>query len=365
MLMKRVILRFLSRWRHLHLLIAFLLTQLVTSLPANAQTTVRGRITDETGAALPGVNVIVKNTTSGTTTDSDGNYTIQAADAGAVLVFSFIGYETKEVTVAGQSVVNIALSPSVESLSEVVVVGYGVQKKSDITGAMSNLSGKALSEVPVANVTQALQGRVAGVDINMTSPRPGGGAQIRIRGSRSLTGSNDPLIVVDGIPFTGTINDINPNDIASMDILKDASATAIYGSRGSNGVILITTRRGKEGKTQLYYDGYYGASSVVGKYDVMNGAEYEALRAEARAAGAAYAATPDEAANLAAGNEVDWQDEMYQGGYITNHLIGAQGGTAETKYNISAGYFKQTTVIPGQAFNRYSISGVIDQSVAD
>jgi TonB-linked SusC/RagA family outer membrane protein len=331
----------------------------------NAQTPVTGKVVDEGQIGLPGVNILVKGTTRGTTSDSDGKYAIEVGDANAVLVFSFIGYESKEVAVSGQSTINISMTPSIQSLSEVVVVGYGVQKKSDITGAMSTLSGEALRDVPVANVTMALQGRVAGVDISQTSPRPGGGGQIRIRGSRSLTASNDPLIVVDGIPFTGTINDINPGDIASMDVLKDASATAIYGSRGSNGVILITTRRGKDGKTQIYYDGYYGVSSAVGKYDVMNGKEYDALRTEATAAGAAYGPTPDEAANLAAGKEVDWQDEMYKTGFITNHLIGAMGGNENTKVNLSAGYFKQTTVIPGQAFTRYSVQAVIDQKVGE
>jgi TonB-linked SusC/RagA family outer membrane protein len=286
---------------------------------AVAQSTVKGTVRDESGSGLPGVNILVKGTTNGTTSDASGAFTIDVPGNESVLVFSFIGYETQEVPVGGRTTVDVSLVPSIESLSEVVVVGYGVQKKSDITGAMANLSGEQLRDVPVANVTQALQGRAAGVEINPTSSRPGAGAQIRIRGSRSLTGSNDPLIVVDGIPFSGTINDINPNDIATMDILKDASAAAIYGSRGSNGVVLITTRKGKEGKTQLYYDGYYGTSSPVGKYDIMDGKEFDAFRTEAQAAGAAYTPTADEVANLAAGKQTDWQDEMYKNGYITNH----------------------------------------------
>ena len=246
-----------------------------------------------------------------------------------------------------------------------VVVGYGTQKKSDVTGAMARLNEESLREVPVANITQALQGRAAGVEINSTSSRPGGGGQIRIRGSRSLSATNDPLIVLDGIPFNGTINDINPSDIVSLDVLKDASATAIYGSRGSNGIILITTKRGKSGKAQLFYDGYYGVASVVDTYDVYNGKEFDAFRNEAIAAGAAYSPTQDEIDNLAAGKETDWQDEVYKSGYITNHSIGTSGGTEETQFSISAGYFKQTTVLPGQAFTRYSLSGVIDQKIGD
>lgn len=366
--MKRVLqfTAFVRRRGHSLRWATMLLTLLMTStMMAQAQTAVKGTVKDETGSGLPGVNILLKGTTIGTTSDGNGNYSIEVSGDNPSLVFSFIGYETMEVAVGGRSTIDVVLTPSIESLSEVVVVGYGVQKKSDITGAMANLTGETLREVPVANVTQALQGRAAGVEINSTSTRPGAGAQIRIRGSRSLTGSNDPLIVVNGIPFTGTIDDINPSDIASLDILKDASATAIYGSRGSNGVILITTRRGKEGKNQIYYDGYYGVANAIGKYDVMNGAEYDAMRTEANAAGASYAPTADEAANLAAGKEVDWQDEAYQSGYITNHLIGATGGNAESQYNMSAGYFKQTTVLPGQAFTRFSLQGVIDQKVGD
>jgi TonB-linked SusC/RagA family outer membrane protein len=366
--MERVILRFsiLASWRRtFRLFTGMLLVLMSTAFDSYAQTVVKGKITDESGISLPGVNILLKGTTIGTTSDSNGAYSIDVPGSDAVLVYSFIGYESKEVAVGTQTVIDISLVPSVESLAEVVVVGYGVQKKSDVTGAMSSITGEALKEVPVATVTQALQGRVAGLEINSTTSRPGGGAQIRIRGSRSLTASNDPLIVLNGIPFTGTIDDINPSDIASIDVLKDASATAIYGSRGSNGVILITTKRGKEGKTQVYYDGYYGVSSAIGKYDVMSGAEFDALRKEATAAGASYQPTPAEVANLAAGKEVDWQDEAYESGYITNHQVGAQGGTNSTQFNLSAGYFKQTTVLPGQAFTRYSVQGGIDQKVGN
>ncbi len=360
--MKRELLLLHPLRRYPHFQIAFTLLLIFGTLAANAQTRIKGLVADENGTGLPGANILVKGTVTGTTSDADGNYSLEVSGDNAILVFSFIGYESKELPVNGQSVINVNLTTSLQSLSEIVVVGYGVQKKSDVTGAIASLSTEAIRDVPVANLSQALQGRLAGVDVTNLSPRPGGSTQIRIRGSRSLTGSNDPLIVLDGIPFTGTINDINPGDIASLDVLKDASATAIYGSRGSNGVILVTTKRGKEGKTQVYYDGYYGVSSAVGKYKVMNGVEYDQMRKDA---GNLYLPTVDEAANLAAGNQVDWQDEMYKSGYITNHLIGAMGGTAETKVNVSAGYFNQTTVIPGQAFSRYSVQGVIDQKIGD
>ena len=271
-------------WRGLPLMVFLMLA----AFTLQAQNAVKGKITDETGTGMPGVNVLVKGTTTGTTSDAEGAYSIDIPSNEAVLVFSFIGYATQEVSPGGRTAVDVSLAPSAETLSEVVVVGYGTAKKSDITGALVRVTEESLREVPVANVTQALQGRAAGVEINTTSSRPGAGAQIRVRGSRSLTGSNDPLIVVDGIPFNGDINDINPSDIVALDVLKDASATAIYGSRGSNGVILVSTRRGKNGKAQIFYDGYYGVSSAVDKYKLYNGPEFDAFRTEARAAGAAY-----------------------------------------------------------------------------
>lgn len=367
--MKKVILLISSMgiWKcPRHLLPIVMLMILFSSAQfVQAQVLVKGTVTGRSGEALPGVVVIQKGSTSGTVSDIDGNYNIEVPSGESVLVFSFIGYVSQEIKVGNRSTLNVNLEESLEALEEVIVIGYGVQKRSDITGAMSNMREQDIRDVPVANVTQALQGRVAGVEINSTSSRPGGGAQIRIRGNRSLTASNEPLIVLNGIPYTGTIDDINPYDIVSLDILKDASATAIYGSRGANGVILITTRRGQEGKTSLYYNGFHGVTSAVGKYNVMNGEEFDAMRTEARAAGAAYGPTPAEAANLAAGRSFDWQDEAYGTGIISNHLIGAQGGTADTQYNISAGYFNESTVLPGQAFSRYSLQGTIDQKIGD
>ncbi len=357
------------------ILVGLVLVLSILSTPALAQSLIKGTVTDEAGNAMPGVNIVVKGTSNGTTTDANGLYNVSVGDNNAVLVFSFIGYGSQEQTVGGRTTMDITMQPSAEQLNEVVVVGYGTQRRSDITGAMGQLSEQSIREVPVSNITQSLQGRVAGIDIQNTSSRPGGSPIIRIRGSRSLGNTmdvnnpnppnNDPLIVVDGIPFNGTINDLNPNDIVSMDILKDASATAIYGSRGSNGVILITTRSGKKGKPVLTYDGYYGVASVVGKYDLYNGEEFDAFRKEAVKAGASYAPTTDEAANLTAGNQTDWQKEMFKKGYITSHSIAASGGTDETKYSVSAGYFKQTTVMPGQDYARYSLSGRVDQNIGD
>jgi TonB-linked SusC/RagA family outer membrane protein len=338
---------------------------------AHAQTPVKGKVTDDSGSGMPGVNILVKNTTSGTTTDGDGNYSLNVESSDAVLVFSFIGFNSQEVAVNGRTTIDVSMVPNIQSLNEVVVIGYGTARKSDVTGALARVDEAALREVPTPSLALALQGRAAGVDIQRTTSRPGGGAQIRIRGNRSLMGmqdsqgnvptNNDPLLVVDGIPYSGNLNDINMNDVTSVDVLKDASATAIYGSRGSNGVILISTKRGKIGKPQLSYDGYYGVNKVLGKYDLYNGKEFDAFRSAA----GTYGATPEESQSLAEGVETDWQDLMYKDGFITNHDIGLSGGTEDTQYSLGAGYFKETTVLPGQAFTRYSLRGTIDQKIGD
>src|SRR6478735_7947363 len=222
-----------------------------------AQVLVKGKVTDESGAGMPGVNIILKGTSTGTTTDADGNYSLEAASDQSVLVYSFIGYATQEVSVGGRTSIDVSMVLSAEQLSEVVVIGYGEQRQEAVTGSVVSMKGAEMREVPSPNITQALQGRLAGVDMTQTSSKPGATMQIRIRGTRSLSASNDPLVVLDGIPFAGSLSDLNPNDIKSVDILKDASSTAIYGSRGANGVILVTTNKGLKGqKAQFSYNGY-------------------------------------------------------------------------------------------------------------
>jgi len=329
---------------------------LMSAFVAQAQVAVRGKVTDETGAGLPGTNVLVKGSTSGTTTDSNGDYYIEVPQSDAVLVFSFIGYESREVSVAGQSIINVSLVPSVESLTEVVVVGYGVQRQEAVTGSVASISGDIMREIPAANITQALQGRLPGVEFSQTSSQPGATMQIRVRGTRSLTASNDPLIVLDGIPFVGTIADINPNDIKSIDILKDASATAIYGSRGANGVILVTTHKGKKGeKARLTYNGFYGAKKVFSKYPMMDGPKFLKLRETA----GLYSLGLDEAEDV----NTDWQDLLYRTGTITSHDVGLSGGTERGNYNFGLGYFLDQAVIPTQQYTRYSLRGSVDQEI--
>lgn len=245
---------------------------------------VRGRVTTaDDGMGFPGVNIIVKGTTDGTVTDSDGNYALQVTAADAVLVFSSIGYKTTEVAVEGRSTIDLVMEPDVTSLSEVVVVGYGTVRKSDVTGALSSVTAEQLTSVPVQSISQALQGRAAGVDVSQTSFRPGDNPTIRIRGNRSLIGGNDPLIVVDGIPLPegSGLNDFNPNDVESIEVLKDASSAAIYGSRGANGVILVTTKKGKAGKAKITYDAFYGVSSPLAEIEMRSGGQHAELRREA------------------------------------------------------------------------------------
>lgn len=351
----------LANWRrYLRLPLAFALAFfMLSALIAEAQVAVSGNVTDETGGPLPGTNVLVKGSTTGTTTDSNGNYSIEVPAGDAVLVFSFIGYETSEVNIAGRSTINISLAPSMESLSEIVVVGYGTQRQEAVTGSVASIKGDVMRDVPSANITQALQGRLPGVEFSQTSTQPGATMQIRIRGSRSLTASNDPLVVLDGIPFVGSIGDINPNDIKSIDILKDASATAIYGSRGANGVILVTTNRGQLGqKPKVTYNAFYGRKEVFGKFPLMSGPDMVRLR-QLNIPYTSYGL--DEAEDV----DTDWQDLLYRTATITSHDVGISGGTQKGSYNFGAGYILDQAVIPTQQYSRYSLRGAIDQEVGE
>ncbi len=333
---------------------------------------VSGRVVGENGDGLPGVNVQIKSTTRGTSTDVNGNYKLTVPD-NAVLVFSYIGYVSQEVTVGGKSVIDITLASDDKTLNEVVVVGYGTQRKRDVTGAVVSVTEATLKEVPAPNLINQLKGRAAGVSIVSNGSTPGSQGTIRIRGNRSLTtgngdGLDGPLVVVDGIPFGG-LNDINPDDIANLEILKDASATAIYGSRGAGGVILITTKRGKVGKPILTYDGYHGVTNIMGKYNVMNGAQYAKLKEQSAALNSqgagttAYPLTEEERANLAAGVSTDWQDLLYRQGFNTSHQLGLQGGVENTQYGLGLGYFNETGIMPNQNFQRMNVRATIDQKI--
>lgn len=323
---------------------------------------VSGTVSDATGL-MPGVTVLIKGTDKGTVTDFDGNFSLPYDADNAVLSFSYVGYATQEIPINGRTEINVILEQSTEALDEVVVIGYGTQTKESVTGSVVSIGGDDLVEIPTANFQQALQGRAAGVNISTTSTRPGAAPQIRIRGVRSLSATNDPLIVLNGIPFSGGLNDINPNDIESLDILKDASATAIYGSRGANGVVLITTKSGAKGqKASISYNTYYGVKEVFAKYPMMNAAQLIQLRADVAANNGGvplFGLNGDEALS----NDTDWQDLLYGSGMQTAHDINVQGGSEKGTYNVGLGYFKETSVLPGDSFDRYSIRVQIDQEV--
>jgi TonB-linked SusC/RagA family outer membrane protein len=339
--------------------ITFMLPLLFFSVWVNAQTiTVRGTVTDETNSPLPGVNVVIKGTTTGTITDVDGNYLLEVAGSD-VLSFSFIGYKTQDAPVNNQTKIDVQMEPSDLSLEEIVVVGYGTQRKEAVTGSVASMRGDELTEVASSNVTEALQGRISGVQLSRTSTKPGAEMQIRIRGTRSLNASNDPLVVLDGIPFAGSIGDINPNDIKSLDILKDASATAIYGSRGANGVILITTKKGQKGqKAQLTYNSYVGLKTVFAEYPMMDGPEFVALR---QTAGKFTQNGEDESDDV----NTDWQDLLYKNSLVTSHDFGISGGTKEGNYNFGVGYYRDESVLPEQNYERFSMRGTLDQEIGE
>ena len=302
-----------------------------------------------------GATVLEKGTTNGVVTDFDGNFTIDVKP-GATLVISYVGYVTQEVRVGNQSNLNIVLEAEGGNLNEVVVIGYGTQRREAVTGSVVNVNGEKLNQIAATNAAQALQGRVAGVLMTQTSSKPGAEMQIRIRGQRSLSASNDPLIVLDGIPFMGQLSDINPADIKSMDILKDASATAIYGSRGANGVIIITTVKGIQGTpAKVSYNGYVNFKTVFHKYPMMDGPTFSKFRQYA----GMYQNTLDESDDV----NTDWQDLYYQTGIGHSHDVSVTGGTNGGSYSFGAGYYRDESVLPTEGYDRVSVRGNFDQMV--
>jgi TonB-linked SusC/RagA family outer membrane protein len=344
---------------------------LLAALFAQAQnTTVRGRITNEKNLPVADVSVVIKGTTTGTTTNANGEFQINAPSNGT-LVVSSVGYPTKEIPVNGQATHNVTLTTASTDMEQVVVIGYGSQRKADVTGSTVSVKGETLNEIKAPNVFNQLQGRAAGVDIVTNGTSIGTAGQIRIRGSRSLSGNNDPLIVVDGMAYGGSINDINPENVASIDILKDASATAIYGSRGSNGVIIITTKRGTTGRAVTTYNGYVGRVSAIGTYRLFTGQEYAQFKADAAKGNSnvanqnIYALTPTEQTNLAAGVNTDWQNLLLTTGIRTSHDVNVRGGTERTQYFFGMGYYRETGVIHDQKLDRYSFNVNIDHKMSE
>ena len=294
-----------------------------------------------------------KGTNNGTVTDFNGNFSL-SVKPGATLVVSYVGYVSQEIK-AGDNV-RVNLKEDGHVVNEVVVIGYGTQRREAVTGSVANIGGEKLNQIAATNAAQALQGRVAGVLMTQTSSKPGAEMQIRIRGQRSLSASNDPLIVLDGIPFMGQLSDINPTDIKSMDILKDASATAIYGSRGANGVIIITTVKGSQGSpAKVTYNGYVSFKKVFHKYPMMDGPTFNKFRQ--------YAGLYQNSLDESETTNTDWQDLYYQTGISHNHDLSVAGGTNGGSYSFGAGYYKDESVVPTEGYDRISVRGNFDQTV--
>lgn len=330
------------------------------------QSTVFGTVIDQNGQPLPGVTVIIKGTTEGTVTNADGDYSLSNILDGATLQFSFVGMHTQEIVVGTQTRIDVVMQEESIGLEEVIAIGYGTMKKLDISGSIVSTDAEVLREIPSASVTHALQGRLPGIEMLQTSTRPGAAMQIRIRGERSLNATNEPLIVVDGIPFAGSLNDIAPSDIKSVDILKDASATAIYGSRGANGVILISTFRGKTNtKASISYNGYYGIKTVAKEYPVYNGKEFMDFKHATVNSAYTDEYTALEQEMIDAGKETNWQDLMYSNAMVTNHDVSVSSGTEKGAFLFGGGYYNETAVLPGQEYTRYSLRTTIDQEIGE
>lgn len=328
----------------------------------NANYDVRGIVMDTTGEPIIGANVIEKGTTNGTITDLNGNFTI-TTKPNAVLTVTYIGYSKEEIQINGQKRISIYLKEDSHVLDELVVVGYGSVKKSDLTGSVGSVSMEDVNKVGVTSIDRALQGQVAGVQVNTKTGQPGESMMIRIRGGNSLSGGNDPLYVIDGMPVEGINSDINPEDILSMEVLKDASSTAIYGSRGANGVVMITTKRGREGRTSIDYNGYVGISQLRKKLDLLNRDEYVNMVNEVSINdGNGIVYTPEQAALLP---DNDWQDLVYQTALTHSHQLSISGGTEKSKFYTSLNYLKQEGIIRNSDYSRFSFRINGDQKITD
>lgn len=361
----------------------------LTGIPVSTQQsgkTIMGTVQDNLGPII-GANILVKGTNNGSITDMDGKFRLENVPDNAVLVISYIGYTTQEISVGGKATIEVTLEEDTESLDEVVVVGYGTVKKRDLTGSVASVNASKITAVPTTTASEALQGRIPGVVVSNSNWSPGSTPSVMIRGKRSITASNDPLYVIDGVPVTGGIGEISPSDIESMEVLKDASATAIYGSRGANGVILITTKSGKSGKTQIDYNGYVGAQTILNQLDLWNGPEYAEYTREA------YRNTTNESIRYnsdVANRDMDllcpgftrdatimqsvmkgwgedgiynpqavptynYMDDVTRTGMITDHQLSIRGGGERTNFLASATYNKNNGIFKNESYERYSI----------
>ncbi|UOQ52673.1 SusC/RagA family TonB-linked outer membrane protein [Hymenobacter cellulosivorans] len=356
------------------LLLMVLLLGLVGQGWAQQARQLTGQVLDEaSGQGLPGVTVVVKGTTIGTGTDGSGNFSLSVpAGTDPTLVLSYVGYLPQTVTVGSSNAVTVKLKTDQKALDEVVVIGYGEVKKSDVTGAIVSVKEADLKKIPAANVMETLQGRLPGVDITSASGSAGAAVNIAVRGNRSILASNGPLFIVDGVQYN-SIQDINPNDIQSMEVLKDAASTAIYGARGANGVIIVTTKKGAAGKTTISLNSYYGITDKVYYPKVNNGAEYVAQKREANRTTGRWNSpaddskifTPLELQAIENGTSTDWADLLLRNGVQQEHQIGVAGGSEKTKFYLSGDYYNEQGLFRNDKLNRYSFRANIDQAIND
>ena len=326
------------------------------------QKSISGKVTDSSGGTLPGVSVVVKGTTTGVITDMDGKYTLSKVPENATLQFSFVGMKTQEIVVGGKTSINVVLAEESIGIEEVVAIGYGTVRKSDLTGSVGSIKSEDISKQPVVGVDQALQGRIAGVQVSSTNGAPGSGSSIRIRGGNSINAGNEPLYVIDGFIGGGDLNSINSNDIESIEVLKDASSTAIYGSRGSNGVILITTKRGAKVKGfGVSLDSYVGIQTPVRKIDLLNGPEFAEYRNEY----AKFVGNSIPFPNIDKVANTDWQDVLFRDVPMTSHTLNFFNNTANSNYYVSINYLNQDGIQLGSGFDRYQLRFNFDQNLGN
>ncbi|GAB3225534.1 TonB-dependent receptor [Algoriphagus aestuariicola] len=335
------------------------------SSPAQERT-VTGTISDLDGTGLPGATVQIKGTDLGVVSDDSGNYSIEIpADQGSVvLVFSFLGFQSKEITLGSQTAIDVSLSTDEQDLEEVVVIGYGSARRTDLTGSVAQVNSEELNAFPTTNVIQSLNGRAPGVQVIQNNGAPGGGVSIRIRGSNSIQGDNDPLYVIDGFPFSGNPTNLNNSDIASIEILKDASATAIYGSRGANGVVLITTKSGRGAGTLVEFDAAYSIQTLRNKLELMNGGQYaQLMNIQAENDGLEPYFSDSEVNGF--GEGTDWQDLVFEQAPIRNTSLSISSGGENTQFLIGGSAFQQDGIIKDSDYDRYSIRSTINHKISD
>ena len=331
--------------------------------------TVKGVVKDATGESVIGASVVQKGTSNGIITDIDGNFTLNVP-SNSTIVISFVGYKTQEIPVAGKTQINVTMKEDTEMLDEVVVVGYGQMKRSDLTGSVVSVNDQAIKKSVPTSIDQVLQGRAAGVQIQANSGTPGASTSIRIRGINSLNATNQPIFVIDGVVVDSATDDensnplssINPSDIVSMDVLKDASATAIYGSRASNGVIMITTKRGQAGEATVTYDGYAGWQEMPKQLDMLNLRQYAQHHNDRSALGLVEQSSSFVRPDLL-GEGTNWQDELFSKAFMTSHNISVSGGNNKTTYAFSGGFLDQDGIALGSSFRRLSLRANIDTEI--